>query len=104
MRSGGRPTGGPDWGSAALRGCNYNWRAKTGPAPTIRRPLMCASALEFTVVRQVALRIQGRHATTRRGRDGLAVIVVGHVAGREYAFDARVGALRCRQLDVAAGL
>ena len=51
--------------------------------------------------RQPAFGVEGRHAAGAGGGDRLAVVVVGHVAGREYAFDARVRAERLRPLDVA---
>ena len=43
-----------------------------------------------TLRREPALGIERGHAAGAGGGDGLAVVVVGHVAGGEYAFDARV--------------
>src|SRR5436309_14649781 len=40
-----------------------------------------------------ALGVEGRHAAGARGGHGLAVVVVGHVTGREHALDAGVGAV-----------
>ena len=39
---------------------------------------------------QPAFGVEGGHAAGAGGGDCLAVVVVGHVAGGEYAFDARV--------------
>ena len=55
------------------------------------------------VMRQPAFGVERRHAAGAGGRDRLAVVVVGHVAGGEHAFDAGVGAERHGPLDVLLG-
>src|SRR5206468_2807902 len=53
------------------------------------------------VLGEPALGVQGGHAAGAGGGDGLAVVVVGDVAGGEDAFDAGPGAGRLRPDDVA---
>ena len=45
-----------------------------------------------------AFGVERGHAAAAGGGDGLAIIVVGHVAGGEHAFDARVGAEWARSI------
>src|SRR5579883_986966 len=50
---------------------------------------------------QVPFRIEGSHTARPGSADGLAVVIIGHVASREDAFYAGVSAGQCRPLDVA---
>ena len=53
------------------------------------------------MVAEVAFGVEGGHSAGAGGGDGLAVVVVGDVAGGEDAFHARVGAGRSGPGDVA---
>ncbi len=49
---------------------------------------------------QPAFSIQSRHAAGSGCGDGLAEIVISHIAGSEHTFNARIGALWSRPDDV----
>ena len=51
-------------------------------------------------MRQPPLGIQRRHAAAGGRGDGLAIIIVGHVAGCEHAFHASRGSLRLGPANV----
>src|SRR5262249_52322298 len=65
-------------------------RGGTAPA----RVFLRGEGSMMPLLRQPALDVDGGHAASAGGSDGLAVVVVGHVAGREYALNARVRPLR----------
>src|SRR5437763_1075392 len=53
-------------------------------------PAKPQAALEMSVVGEPALGVERGHAAGAGGGDGLPVVVVRHVAGREHAVHARV--------------